>query len=402
MARRWVAWTVGLAALGAAGAGAYLHFPELKALVEPLLPAAAPAAAREGTPVVRVSVQPAGRSDIPVVAEGIGTVQGYNTVTVRSRVDGAIVEIAFREGQSVKINDVLIQIDPRPYRAQLAQVKAKLQQDQAQLANLRLELERSQQLQARGVASRQQLDTQQAQVNVMLAMIDADKASIEAAQTQLDYTTIRSPIDGRVGLRMVDVGNLVNGTGATALVMVTQIVPISVVFTLPEVHLGPLQQSMARGPVAVTISGRDTRKPIARGAIESIDNQVDPATGTIRLKSVLPNEDTALWPGQFVNVRVELDLLRDRLAVPSAAVQRGPNGEFVYVVKSDRTVEARPIEVVSQSEGVAMVAKGIRPGESIVTDGAFKLRPGMTVVPVPQRAGAAAPGAPPPKRDGDS
>jgi multidrug efflux system membrane fusion protein len=308
-------------------------------------------------------------------------------------------EISFREGQSVKTGDVLIQIDPRPYRAALAQVKAKLAQDQAQLANLRIELERSQQLQARGVASRQQLDAQQAQVNIVSAMIEADKAAIEAAQTQLDYTTIRSPIDGRVGLRMVDVGNLVNGSSSTALVMVTQMAPISVVFTLPELYLGPVNQAMARGPVAVTISGRDTRKPLAKGTIASIDNQVDSATGTIRLKSVLPNEDMALWPGQFVNVRVELDLLRDRLAIPTAAVQRGPNGEFVYVVKGDRTVEARPIEVASQSEGIAMIAKGIRPGESIVTDGAFKLRPGMTVIPVPQRPSAA---QPPPKRDGDS
>ena len=351
----------------------------------------APAAATPDP--VRVAVGTVGRADIPVTVEGIGTVQGSNTVTIRSRVDGTIVEVAFREGQDVKAGDVLFRIDPRPYKAALDQAKAKLQQDQASLANYRLDLDRSQQLIGRGVASRQTLDTQQAQVNITAAQIEADRAAVEAAQTQLDYTTIRSPIDGRVGLRMVDIGNMVGAGVATSLVVVTQMRPIAVVFTLAEASLGAVREAMRRGPVAISIGGRDAGSQLTEGSIDSIDNQVDPATGTIKLKSVLPNEDGRLWPGQFVNVRVRLDLLRDRLAVPTAAIQRGPNGEFVYVVKPDDTVDARLIAVAGQNEGMTMVAEGLKGGETIVLEGAFRLRPGMTVVPVPRRGeGLARPG----------
>jgi multidrug efflux system membrane fusion protein len=226
---------------------------------------------------------------------------------------------------------------------------------------------------------------------MLQAQIEADKAAIAAAQTQFDYTTIRSPIDGRVGLRGVDIGNIVNASGSTALVVVTQVKPISVVFTLPENSLSGLSAAMAKGPVTVMVSGRDSRKPIAKGEIDSLDNQIDATTGTIRLKSVLPNTEQTLWPGQFVNVRVELDILRARVAVPSAAVQRGPEGEFVYIVKPDRTAEARLIKIALQSDGWAVVSEGLQANERIVTEGAFRLRPGMTVVP----AGARRPGQAP-------
>jgi len=354
--------------------------------------ATAQAGAAQPLPPARVSVHAVGRMDIPISVEGIGTVQGFNTVTVRSRVDGAIQEVAFREGQTVKTGDVLLRIDPRPYRAALDQAKAKLAQDQAQLANVRLDLARAEQLLARGAASRQQGDTLQAQVNVLLSQLEADRAMIEAAQTQLDYTTIRSPIEGRVGLRNVDIGNLVSAGAATALLVVTQVQPIAVVFTLPEISLPAVSEAMTRGPVAVAVAGRDARVLLGRGTVDSIDNQVDPNTGTIRLKSILPNSDMKLWPGQFVNVRVELEVLHDRLAVPAAAVQRGPNGDFVYVVRADRTVEARPIQVSGQSDNMAVVGQGLQPGESIVVDGAFKLRPGMNVVPI--RARSTGPGVP--------
>lgn len=353
-----------------------------------------------GLPPVRVSVQAVARADVPVTAEGIGTIQGANTVTIRSRIDGAIMEVAFREGQEVKAGDVLFRIDPRPLRAALDQAKGKLAQSQAQLGNARLDLDRYQQSIARGATTRQTLDTQQAMVTQLEAQIQGDKASVEAAQTQLDYATIRSPIDGRTGLRQIDAGNLVSAGGGSALVTVTQLKPISVLFTLPESTLGPVNQAVARGPVEIVLAGRDTGKPLARGTLDLVDNQIDPSTGTIKLKASLPNEDLSLWPGQFVNVKVRLDMLRDRVSVPAAAVQRGPNGEYVYVVKEDRTVESRPVEIASQAEGRAIVAKGLTPGEIVVTDGQYKLKPGMSVVPVdPVARAASQPGSAPQSGD---
>jgi multidrug efflux system membrane fusion protein len=382
---RFGVWVLGLVGLAAAAYWGLLYYQKTGDAALPRQ------AGSEGTPPVRVSIDTVASMDIPIAVDGSGTVQGFNTVTVRPRVDGAIVEIGFKEGQSVNAGDILFRIDPRPYKATLDQAKAKLQQSQAQLEFAKLDLERSQQLISRGAVSKQQLDSTQSQVHMLQAQIEADKATIEAAQTQLDYTTIRSPFEGRVGLRGVDVGNIVNAGGTTSLVVVTQIKPIAVIFTLPESSLAPLADAMAKGSVSVIVSGRDSRKPIARGTIDSLDNQIDATTGTIKLKSVLPNADLKLWPGQFVNVRVELDVLRNRIAVPSAAVQRGPEGEFVYVVKPDRTVEARLIQVAVQSDGWAVVANGLQPSERIVTEGAFRLRPGMSVVP----AGARRPGQTP-------
>jgi membrane fusion protein, multidrug efflux system len=377
-------WLLGIAALGGAAYWGLLTYQKDGD--------AAPARqAGDTTPPVRVTIDTVTTMDVPIAVDGIGTVQGFNTVTVRSRVDGALIEIGFKEGQSVAVGDVLFRIDPRPYKAALDQAKAKLQQSTAQLEFAKLDFERSQQLISRGAVSKQQLDSTQSQVHMLQAQIEADKAAIAAAQTQFDYTTIRSPIDGRVGLRGVDIGNIVTANSSTSLVVVTQVKPISVVFTLPENSLTPLSAAMAKGPVAVTVSGRDSRKPIAKGEIDSLDNQIDATTGTIRLKSVLPNTELTLWPGQFVNVRVELDVLRNRIAVPSAAIQRGPEGEFVYIVKPDRTAEARLIQIAIQSDGWAVISNGLQANERIVTEGAFRLRPGMSVVPAGQRRPGQAP-----------
>lgn len=376
---RWIGVVAGLALVAAASYGAYWWLEQRKAAGTPQ--------AAEGPRPTRVSVERVAQRDVAVQVEGIGTVQGLNTVTVRSRVDGAIAEVAFREGQTVKAGDVLFRIDQRPYKASLDQAKAKLAQSQSHLNNLRLDLERARQLVERGVVSRQQADTQQAAVNTMLAQIEADRALIEAAQAQFDYTTIRSPIDGRLGLRMIDVGNL--ASGGTPLVLVTQIRPITVLFTLPESALRPITEAMKRGPVPVVVTGRDLRRPLARGQIDFLDNQVDPGTGTIKVKSTIENEDLALWPGQFINVKVEVEVLKGRLTVPSAAVQSGPNGDYVYVVGAERTVEQRPIQVASRHDGQMVVSRGLRQGEVIVTDGGFRLRPGASVVPVPGRPATA-------------
>lgn len=382
---RFCVWALGVVALAGAAYWGFLAYRKSGDAVPPRQ------AGAEATPPARVSIETVASMDVPIAVDGIGTVQGFNTVTIRPRIDGAIIEIGFKEGQSVNAGDILFRIDPRPYKATLDQAKAKLQQSRAQLEFAKLDFERSQQLITRGAVSKQQLDSTQSQVHMLQAQIEADKATIEAAQTQLDYTTIRSPIDGRVGLRGVDIGNIVNAGASTSLVVVTQIKPISVVFTLPESSLTPLSAAMTKGQVGVIVSGRDSRKPVARGTIDSLDNQIDATTGTIKLKSVLPNADLTLWPGQFVNVRVELDVLRNRVAVPSAAIQRGPEGEFVYVVKPDRTVEARLIQIAVQSDGWAVIGGGLQPSERIVTEGAFRLRPGMSVVP----AGARRPGQAP-------
>lgn len=382
---RWFGAVVGIGLVGAASYGGFLWFEQRKV-------AAVPAAAEAPRPI-RVTVETVAQRDVAIQVEGIGTVQGLNTVTLRSRVDGAIAEVAFKEGQTVKAGDILFRIDPRPYKASLDQAKARLAQSQSGLNNLRLDLERARQLVERGVVSRQQADTQQAQVNTMMAQMEADRAQIEAAQAQLDYTTIKSPIDGRVGLRMIDAGNM--ASGGTPLVLITQIRPITVLFTLPESTLQPLSAAMKRGPVPVVVTGRDMKKPLARGQIDFVDNQVDSSTGTIKVKSTIENEDLALWPGQFINVKVEVEVLKGRLTVPSAAVQSGPNGEYVYVVGADKTVEVRTIQAATRHDGLMVVSRGLRPGEVIVTDGGFRLRPGAAVIPVPARPATAAADRPP-------
>jgi multidrug efflux system membrane fusion protein len=326
-----------------------------------------------------VEVAAASRADVPVYLEGLGTVQAFNTVTVKTRVDGQIQKVSFVEGQHVKAGDLLVQIDPRPYQASYDQVVAKKAQDEAQLANAQLDLERYTALLKASAASRQQADTQRALVTQLEATLRVDQGAIDAAKVQLDYTGITSPIDGITGIRLVDQGNIVHATDTNGIVVVTQLQPISVVFSLPEDNLQSVSQAMAQGPVAVAALSRDGKAELDRGTLLLIDNEIDQTTGTIRLKATFPNPHNALWPGQFVNVRLLLQTEHNVLTVPSAAVQRGPDGLFTYVVKPDNTVEMRTVTVGQDTGTIAVVASGLVQGDRVVTAGQYRVQPGAPV-----------------------
>jgi membrane fusion protein, multidrug efflux system len=328
---------------------------------------------------VPVEVAAASTADVPVYLEGIGTVQAFNTVTVKTRVDGQIQKLSFVEGQQVKTGDLLVQIDPRPYQASYDQVVAKKAQDEAQLANAKVDLDRYTALLKTNAINRQQADTQRALVAQLEAAVRADDGAIEAAKVQLDYTGIASPIDGITGIRLVDQGNIVHATDATGIVVVTQLQPISVVFTLPEDDLQSVSQAMAQGPVAVAALSRDGKTELDRGSLLLVDNQIDQTTGTIRLKATFPNPHNALWPGQFVNVRLLLQTEHNVLTVPSAAIERGPNGLFAYVVKPDSTVDMRTVTVGHDAGAVSVIASGLAPGERVVTAGQYRVQPGAVV-----------------------
>ena len=356
-----------------------------------------------GPPVVPVSAAPATVQDLPILLDALGTVQAFNTITVVPQVSGRIVEIAFREGQDVREGEVLVRLDSRQYQAALDQAVAMRAQREAQLANARLDLQRYQQLVRANGASQQQLDTQRAQVAQLEAQLGYDQATIDAAQVQLDYTTIRSPVNGRVGLRLVDVGNLVQ-PGSTGIVVVTQIKPISVVFTLPQQALPQVREALASGPVRVEARLAESAPPRPDGrphpanpigTLVTVDNQVDAATGTIRLKATFDNDDERLWPGAFVNVRMQVATLRNVTVLPLVAVQRGPDGPFAFVVKEDSTVEQRPLVLGPVTGDQAVIARGMRDGERAVTSGALRLVSGSQVqVAEPVRPAA----APPPQR----
>ena len=385
MRRRPAVIVLALVASGAAGVGAW-------SLSQRSAPAAAQqqaGSARGGAPVP-VAAAAARQQDVPILLEALGTVQALNTITVRAQVDGLLVEIAFREGQQVREGDVLARIDPRPYQAALDQAVAKRAQDEALLANARLDLQRYTTLARNEAASRQRQDTQRAQVAQYEAQVQADQAAIESARTQLSFTTIRSPIDGRVGLRLVDQGNLARAGDATGIVTVAQLRPIAVVFTLPQQELGRTLGALERGPVPVqtwTQSGI-----AAQGMLLALDNLVDQQTGTIRLKAGFPNEDDRLWPGAFVNVRLEVDTVRDATTVPLVAVQRGPDGPYAFVLRPDQTVEQRPLRLGVLTAAEAVVREGLQPGERVVTSGALRLTPGA---PVAVSEPAAPPGSVP-------
>jgi len=313
-------------------------------------------------------------------------VQALNSITIRSQVDGVLVEIGFTEGQEVRRGDVLARIDPRTYAAALAQAEAKRAQDQALLANARLDLQRYVELSRNNGASRQQLDTQRAQVAQYEAQLQADEAAIETARTQLDFATIRSPIDGRVGLRGVDQGNLIRAGDANGIVLVNQVAPISVLFTLPQQELPRVITAMQAGPVVVQALAADGTIR-ASGTLLTPDNIVDQTTGTIRFKASFGNEDRMLWPGAFINVRIQLGMLRGALTVPLAAVQRGPDGAYAFVVRADNTVEQRPLALGLVTAREAVVLRGLTPGERVVTSGGLRLTNGAEVnVAEPVRA----------------
>jgi multidrug efflux system membrane fusion protein len=352
-----------------------------------------------GRATVPVSAAEADVTDVPIVLDALGTVQAFNTITIVPQVAGRITEIAFTEGQEVKAGDVLVRLDPRAYQAALDQAVATKAQREAQLANARLDLQRYATLVRGQGASQQTLDTQRAAVAQLEAQVQYDQATIENAQVQLDYTVIRSPVDGRVGLRQLDIGNLVQSS-SSGIVTVTQIRPISVTFTLPQQALPQVMEAIAAGPVQVearlpapTIPRPDAA-PAANpvGTLVTVDNQVDAATGTIRLKATFPNDDQRLWPGAFVNIRLQVAVLRGVTAIPLVAVQRGPDGPYAFVVQQDNTVQQRPLALGVVAGTQAVVQRGLRPGERVVTSGALRLTAGATVqVAEPVRPPASTP-----------
>jgi multidrug efflux system membrane fusion protein len=332
---------------------------------------------RERPPVPVLAVR-ARSEDVPVTADAAGTIQARNTATVRAQVEGRLLEVVFKEGQEVNAGDVLARIDPRTYQAQYDQVVAKLAQDSAQLANARLDLERYIRLAATNSGSKQQADTQRALVAQLEAQLKVNQALVDAAKTQLDFTTLRAPISGRTGIRLVDAGNIVRGGDATGLVTITQVTPISLVFNLPQQQLQALRAALQRGEVPVQALEADNRTLIDSGRVDVIDNLVDVATGTVKIKAQFANTDLRLWPGQFVNVRVFLNTLRGVTTVPAAAIQRGPVGPFVYVVNDGKVAQTN-VTLGLQNEAIAVIAKGVEAGAVVVTSGFGRLNDDATV-----------------------
>jgi len=340
-------------------------------------------------PVLAASVA---RADVPVYLDAVGTIKALNTVTVRPQVDGKLLSVNFKEGDDVKKGDVLAKIDPVIYQAQLDQAKAKKAQDEAQLANSKIDLDRYERLAATNAINKQQADTQRALVAQNTALVQADQAAIENAQAMLGYTTIAAPIDGRTGIRQVDEGNIVHASDTnSSIVTITQIKPISVLFNLPQQDLPQVNAAFDKGPLTVEAQRSDNDAVIDRGVLRVVDNQVDQTTGTVKLKAEFPNPDLQLWPGQFVNVRLLIDTLKQVLVIPTGAVQRGPNGTFVYVIKDDNSAAVRPIVVQKQDETQTVVKSGVEPNERVVTTGFVRLTDGSKVT----IGDANAPAAPP-------
>jgi multidrug efflux system membrane fusion protein len=359
-------------------------------------PAKAQAAAN-GPVAVAVETAAATRRDVPVYLEGLGNVQAFYTAKITARVDGELERVGFVEGQLVKKGDLLAQIDPRPLQAALDQASGMQAKDAAQLESAKRDLERYQVLAPQNLTSKQVLDAQQALVAQMQAQLQVDRASIDNARTQLAYTSITAPFPGRTGIRLVDPGNIVHATDTTGIVVVTQIQPISIVFTLPEDAIPQVNQALAAGEVGVAALSRDDRTQLDTGTLTLVDNEIDPGTGTVRLKATFANARNALWPGQFVNVRVLLQQRRDVVTLPTVAVERGPAGLFAYVVKADATVEARPIKTGGDSEGVTVVTDGLQPGERVVTTNQYRLQPGAHVRTVATASAPAVPQPPSPQ-----
>jgi multidrug efflux system membrane fusion protein len=326
---------------------------------------------------VRVNVATAEKAEFPVYLTSLGTVQAFNTVLVRSRVDGQIDKIAFTEGQLVKQGDLLTEIDPRPYQAVLDQAKAKKEQDEANLANINLDLQRF--INLGEFATRQQLDTQRSSVSQLTAQIAADVAAIANAQTQLDYTQISTPISGVVGLRLVDIGNIVNAAQQTGIVTITQIEPIAVIFTAPEDQLPDIKDAQGATPLKTIAMTTDGKRPLAAGKLAVVNNQVDSTSGTIRLKAIFENKDHALWPGQSVSTRLLVKTLKDATVVPDDAVQHGTEGLYAFVVNQDNKAELRKVKVSQSIDGRSVIESGVSPGERVIIAGQFKVQPGTLV-----------------------
>jgi len=381
------AWVPAIAAVVvAAGAGAWFVNR---------VPAAAegPPPAPPSVPVVSGTVKTA---DVPILRTGIGTVQAFNTVTIKVRVDGQLDKVAFVEGQEVKAGDLLAQIDPHPYQAVLAQAVATKAKDEALLANAKRDLARDESLIGKQYVSQQVMDTQKALVDQDTAQVGVDQAAVDAARVNLNYTTITSPLDGLTGIRLVDQGNIVHATDTTGLVVITQTHPISVIFTLPENQLDQINQARAGGKqLKVYAYSSDDQVQLGEGTLALLDNQIDQTTGTVKLKATFPNPTNTLWPGEFVSVHLLLDTRKNGLTVPAQTVQRGPNGTFVWLIKPDNSVEMRDVKVGQVNGDTALIDKGLASGDKIVVDGQYKVKVGIKVTEAPpnnQTADAAATG----------
>jgi membrane fusion protein, multidrug efflux system len=348
---------------------------------------------RQGNQPIPTLTATARVADVPVYLDGVGTTKALNTVTVSSQVDGKLINIYFKEGQDVPQGFVLAQVDPVVYQAQYDQAVAKKAQDEATLANARVDLERYVRLAQTNAGPKQQADTQKALVAQLEALVKSDQAAIENQRAYLDYTQVVAPIAGRTGIRLVDAGNIVQGSNTTPIVVLTQLRPIAIIFTLPQQQLAQVSKAMAQGQLSVDAFGPDNKTVIDRGKLMVVDNQIDQATGTIKLKAEFPNADLQLWPGQFVNVQLLVDTLKQVVVVSTAAVQRGPNGPFVFVIKDDNTVSMRPVTITQQDEGQSVIATGLQSGERVATTGFNQLADG-TRVSVSGEAGSAPAGAP--------
>ena len=368
-----IRWLVLISAVAVLGYFGWQRFHEHDAATK----AQQSSAASPRVAAVPVTVAPVEKTDFPVYLNGLGTVQGFNTVVVRTRVDGQIDKIAFKEGQLVNQGDLLAEIDPRPYQAILDQAKAKKSQDEANLANANLDLQRYTKLGE--FATRQQTDTQRSTVAQLTAQVAADDAAISNAQTQLGYTAIKSPISGVAGLRQVDVGNIVNAATQTGIVTIAQIEPIAVIFTAPEDQLPYINEAQRDHPLKVIALTADGKKSLSEGSLSVVNNQVDTTSGTIRLKAVFENKDHALWPGQSVSTRLLVATLKDATVVPDDAVQRGAEGLYAYAVNSDNKAELRKIKVSRSIDGRSVVDEGLAPEERVIVAGQYRVQPGTTV-----------------------
>ena len=371
---RTIRWILPIAALVVAGYFGWQRFHGTNPTAADTAKTSATSARGAAVPV---TIAPVTKADFPVYLGGLGTVQGFNTVVVRTRVDGQIDKIAFKEGQLVNQGDLLVQIDPRPFQAALDQAKAKKAQDEANLGNANLDLQRFTKLGE--FATRQQTDTQRSTVAQLTAQLAADDAAISNAQTQLDYTTIKAPISGVAGLRQVDVGNIVNASTQTGIVTIAQIEPIAVIFTAPEDQLPYINEAQSTQPLKVIALTTDGKKTLSDGTLSVINNQVDTTSGTIRLKAVFDNKNHALWPGQSISTRLLMKTLKDATVVPDDAIQHGNDGLYAYAVNQDNKAELRKLKVSYSIDGRSVVDDGLSPGQQVITAGQYKVQPGTLV-----------------------
>jgi membrane fusion protein, multidrug efflux system len=368
---------IAVLAVAAGGAVALTRTSAFRSTAAPQAPAA--------PPPVGVVAAPVQSHNVPIYLRGVGTVIAYNNVLVRSQITGQLVKISFQQGQQVKKGDVLAVIDPRPYQAQLDQAIANRDRDQAHLENAKIDYNRYTDLAKQKSIAQQLADSQKAIVDQLVAIIKSDEAIIESARVNLSYTNLTSPIDGVTGIRQIDIGNIIHPTDVNGLVDVTQIEPISLIFTLPEAEFVPIQERLSQGTITVFVDSQGG-KQLDQGKLNLVDNQIIQTTGTIRLRAEFPNQKHLLWPGQLVNARLLLDTRHDGLTVPASVVQQGPQGPYAYVINPDSSVAIRPIKVAQISEGQALIDSGLQANEQVVTDGQYKLQPGTHVTILHGRA----------------